>query len=145
MSNKIKVSWFVLPAALALASIPGYAIEKLATASVLQIMESIIVPASDTLWGVEDPQSEEEWDNLEEAAAAIVAAGNAISKGGTGPKDREWAVQSEWQALAETMVKAATEARSAIAGRDLDALFDAGDELYPPCEACHKLFNPAVQ
>ena len=34
--------------------------------------------------------------------------------------------------------------RKAIAERNVDGVFDAGGELYTPCEECHLDYNPAV-
>ena len=113
-------------------------------ASVLETMENTIVPASDVLWGVDDPQSEEDWQRLATAADALVNAGQVIKQGGSGPGDAAWASRTEWQELASSMILAAEKARAAVTEKNLDALLDARDELYPPCESCHKLYNPRV-
>jgi hypothetical protein len=42
------------------------------------------------------------------------------------------------------MLAASEAALVAIRAKDHDALLKAGDELYPPCEGCHLVFNPAV-
>ncbi len=118
--------------------------DEVGTASVLETMENIIVPASDTLWGVDDPQTGEDWQRLETAAGALVNAGQAIKQGGSGPSDAAWASEAQWQELVSSMIQAAASAQTAVKEKNLDALLDAGDELYPPCESCHKLFNPAV-
>ena len=118
--------------------------EKPVEESVLHIMETDIVPAADILWGADDPQSKEEWESLDAAAENILRASQALSKGGSGPGDKEWASDARWQSLLESLSEAAHRAQAAIRKQDLDALYDAGDELYPPCETCHKLFNPAL-
>ncbi len=114
------------------------------TASIMQIMVARIVPASDTLWGVDDPTSDEDWKTLEDAANAMLDSGAAIKLGGTGPRDKQWVSQRDWKMLSEKMIAAAGQALQAIRNKNLDALFDAGDALYQPCEECHGIFNPAV-
>ena len=36
------------------------------------------------------------------------------------------------------------DARAAAENRDIEAMFTAGEVLYPPCEECHLQFNPGV-
>ena len=115
------------------------------TLTIREIMESVITPASNTLWAVEDPQSDEEWRALEHAAIATIAASALVAQGGAGSEDDEWASKPEWRAFNEVMLKAAMDALAAVRARDLDALFAANDALYPPCEGCHVAFNPGVQ
>ena len=45
---------------------------------------------------------------------------------------------------ADDTIAAAESAKIAIAARDMEAIFEAGDALYQPCEACHIDFNPGV-
>lgn len=113
--------------------------------SVREIMEGVITPATDTLWGVDDPQSDGAWRVLENAALATIAAGTLVAQGGAGEHDDEWAASPEWQAFNDVMLKAAADALEAIRRRDLDALYVANDAIYLPCEGCHIAFNPGVQ
>jgi len=115
------------------------------TLTIREIMESVITPASDTLWAAENPQSDEEWRALEHAAIATIAAATLVAQGGAGPEDDAWASKAEWRAFNDVMLLAARDALAAIRARDLDALFAANDALYPPCEGCHVAFNPGVQ
>lgn len=113
--------------------------------TVKEVMESIITPATNTLWGAEDPQTDEAWQKLEDAAITTITAGTYVARGGSGTNDREWASKPEWQAFNDVMIEAATDALKAIRERDIEALFVANDVLYPPCEGCHIAFNPGVQ
>jgi len=137
----------VLAAAGVLSALPGRAAGDTPsqTLTIREIMESVITPASDTLWGVEDPQGDDEWRVLEHAAIATIAASSLVAQGGAGPEDNAWASKPEWLAFNDVMLKAAQDALAAIRARDLDALFAANDALYPPCEGCHVAFNPGVQ
>ena len=112
--------------------------------SIMELMVTVITPATNTLWGVEDPQSDADWKVLEDAAVITVAAGQQVRQGGAGPNDNGWAANAEWQVMANEMSDAADDQLAAIRSRNLDALFDANDAIYPPCENCHLKFNPAV-
>ena len=113
--------------------------------SVNDLMISKITPATNTLWGIEDPQTDEEWQVFIAAADVVIEAANAIKQGGAGPNDAEWAQDPEWQAFADVIISAGTDARDAARNKDLDAMFNAGDILYPPCEECHIQFHPGFQ
>lgn len=120
----------------------GFAEESALTINAL--MTDVVTPASNTLWGVEDPQTDADWLQLIDAASQMIAAGVEIKRGGSGPNDAAWAGDPAWQAFADTLIGAAKGARSAAEKKDLDALFNANDLLYPPCEECHIQFHPGV-
>jgi hypothetical protein len=113
--------------------------------SVNELMILAITPATNTLWGVENPATDGDWQALDEAAVAVIAAATLIADGAAGPSDREWAEDPQWQAYVDTLLQAAADARAAISARDLDALFAANDAIYPPCEECHQAFHPGMQ
>jgi cytochrome c556 len=115
------------------------------TTSVFELMQTVVVPASDTLWGIEDPQTDDDWQVFVDAAQALIVASETIKQGGTGPNDAAWAASPDWQAFADRLLAASTAAKAAAEQRDLDGMFSAGDVLYPPCEECHLQFNPGVQ
>ena len=111
---------------------------------ILELMTEVITPATDTVWGADDPQTDEEWQVLHDAAVLVGSTFESIRKGGAGENDDAWAENPEFQAFVDAELAANKLVRAAIAARDMDALFDAGNELYTPCEACHLRFNPAV-
>ena len=113
--------------------------------SILKLMVEVITPASDELWGVEDPITDEEWQALDEAALLIITAFEQAKLGGSGPNDDIWASEQKWKDYAEEEIAAGQAARNAIAARDLDSLEDAGSELYSPCESCHREYHPGLQ
>ena len=53
------------------------------TSSVFDLMQTAIVPASDTLWGIENPQTDAEWQVFVDAAQILVDAGQSLRAGGT--------------------------------------------------------------
>jgi hypothetical protein len=114
------------------------------TLSVMELMVTIVAPATDTLWGIEDPQSDAEWQVFIDAANTVIDAGRTIKVGGTGPNDNEWAADPAWQAFADQLIDAAEDARAAAENQDVEAMYTAGEVIYPPCEECHLQFNPGV-
>jgi len=103
--------------------------------SVGQIMSAIIAPMTSTLWGAYDIQTDAQWQELENAALTVVAAGTLLGQTG------EHAVNQDWQEFSRQMTDAARAALEAIGNRDEEALFNAGnDQLYPPCESCHQRY-----
>jgi hypothetical protein len=113
--------------------------------SVHEVMVSIVTPATDVIWGVEDPQSDEEWAVIENAANTVIVAAAQIKQGGAGPNDAQWASEVAWQAFADRVLNAGIAARDAARNKDLDAVLQAGKVLYPPCEECHLRFHPGFQ
>ena len=112
--------------------------------TIMEMMVVTITPASDIIWGVEDPQTDEEWQVLDDAAVTLMETFEAMRKGGGGPNDDAWASEARFQVYIDQEMVALEQARAAIEARDLDGLFDAGGELYTPCEECHIDYNPAV-
>lgn len=113
--------------------------------SVYEVMVSIITPATDTIWAVEDPQSDEEWQQIEFAANTVIVAATQVKQGGSGPNDMQWASETGWQQFADMIINAAIEARKAARTKDIEAVFEAGSILYPPCEECHLQYHPGFQ
>ncbi|HEX6993412.1 MAG TPA: hypothetical protein VF339_04620 [Gammaproteobacteria bacterium] len=113
--------------------------------SIKELMEKTITPATNTLWNAIDPPTEDaQWVALEEAAVTLLVASSVVAQGGTGPMDNEWAREPGWQAYNQVMIDAGRKALEAVRNRDHDALLEAGDVLYPPCEGCHQQYNPGV-
>jgi cytochrome c556 len=115
-----------------------------ASEAVMQVMVETITPATDTLWGADDPQTDEEWQVLDDAAVTVIDAFERLKEGGAGPNDNTWASDAKYLAYIDEEITASNTARAAIASKNIDALFEAGDALYSPCENCHIDFNPAV-
>jgi hypothetical protein len=110
-----------------------------------QLMETTITDASNAIWNAFDPPtSAEQWAALEKAALALIDATKLNAVGGTGAMDKEWAAQPAWKPFNEAMLQASQSALAAIRAKNHEALLAAGDQLYPPCEGCHMLFNPGV-
>jgi hypothetical protein len=115
------------------------------TMSVNELMETVVTPATNTLWGIEDPQSDEDWQVFIDAANLVIEAARTIKVGGTGENDMQWAADPEWQAFADRLQGAGVDARVAAENKDLEAMYTVGEVLYPPCEECHIQFHPGVR
>ncbi|MEM9209469.1 MAG: hypothetical protein AAGA61_09495 [Pseudomonadota bacterium] len=113
--------------------------------SVMVLMTTVITPATNTMWSIEAPATEAEWQTFAEAADAVIRAGRAVRHGGSGPHDDDWASNADWQAWADTMIAAAEAARTAAESKDVNAYIEATDVMYPPCEECHIAYNPGLQ
>ena len=114
--------------------------------SVNDIMVNMVTPATNTIWGIEDPQTDEEWQVYIDAAAQLVDAATRIKAGGTGPSDSTWAKNPEWQDFADVLVESGLEIARAAAEKNLDLVIEiSNDKMYPPCEDCHYMFHPGMQ
>lgn len=117
-----------------------------APGSVRNAMMTVVTPATDTIWGIEDPQTEAEWQVYIDAATNLIAAAEQIKSGGNGPSDSSWAESSEWQRFADALLESGRGIQVAARARDLDTLVNvSNDEMYPPCEECHAQFLPGAQ
>ena len=106
--------------------------------SVKAVMNTLVTPATNTLWGAYDISTDAQWQTLDEAARTVIQAGELIATGGSGPEDMAEAANEDWQRYTRAMIEAGQAALSAIQSRNEQALSDVGNDLlYPPCESCH--------
>jgi cytochrome c556 len=105
-------------------------------------MISTIAPMSDIIWQAQGISTIEQWQQVEKAALALIAAGNGMMTGGRGENDQFWATQPDWQHYNQQMIDAAKKVIVAVQNNDEDALFETGNlDLYPPCESCHQQYK----
>lgn len=131
-------------------------------ASIAEIMQSIVVPASNALWqaGAEDaPTSDEGWQSLRASAVTLAESANSLLIPGRAanvpgatpeypdaelaPAEIEALIASQWPAWAafsQVLHEAAMQAVRGVDTEDIDAVIAAGDTLYGACEGCHKQF-----
>lgn len=112
--------------------------------SINAVMVALVDHAGHELWEAEvkAPATDAAWQNIEEHAVQIAAAGPAITVGGTGPSDAVWVKSPSWQAHAQRMSDAGVSAMKAAQNKDLAALVTANGRLLDSCLACHKEFKP---
>ena len=120
----------------------GFADELTPELSVKEIMNSIVTPATNTIWGAYQLETESQWQEVGHAATAVIGAANLLMLGGTGEDETEIAGEAEWQRFNQQLLAAARQVLVAVDERDENALSQVGnDALYPPCERCHQAYQ----
>jgi len=115
---------------------------SLSLLTIKEIMNAIITPMTAIIWGAYDLETDGEWQEVSNAALAVIAAGNLLVRGGAGEGEEVTAVETDWQSYNNQMIKAARQVLVAAEKKDEEALFNAGnDALYPPCESCHQQYQ----
>ena len=139
-----KVNIFIILAFILLAQ-PSRSQDRDANLSLLtnkEIMNAFITPMTAIIWGAYDLETDGEWQEVSNAALAVIAAGNLLVRGGAGEGEEVTAVETDWQSYNNQMIKAARQVLVAAEKKDEEALFNAGnDALYPPCESCHQQYQ----
>lgn len=120
----------------------GQAAELEPELSVKQLMNGLITPATNTIWGAYQLETDAQWQEVENAAYAVIGAANLLSVGGSAEGEVEAARVEQWQEFNAQLLAASRQVLAAVAARDEEALSDAGNNaLYPPCENCHRQFQ----
>ena len=120
----------------------GLADELAPELSVKEVMNSIVTPATNTIWGAYQLETESQWQEVSHAATAVIGAANLLMLGGTGEGEAEIAGEAEWQRYNQQLLAAALQVLVAVDKRDENALSQVGnDALYPPCESCHQAYQ----
>ena len=139
-------SWILVLTTMFAVTLIAVAQDNKPTASVLTVMTDIVTPATNTIWGIEEPQTDEEWQVFIDAAADLIDASEQIKAGGSGPNDAKWAMNPEWRRFADILIESGKEIQAAARNKDVDTLMNvSNDKMYPPCEECHIKFHPAMQ
>ena len=112
--------------------------------SINEVMASLINHSADPIWVASwrNPQSDEDWRELEHLARQLQVGGALLSIPGTGPLDDEWASNSDWVGYSDQLSAAAGRAVGAARSRDVGLISRAGDEIVDICESCHIDFKP---
>jgi hypothetical protein len=112
-----------------------------------EFMDHVIDPAAFAYWhgsGTEitkagerdlSPTTEEGWVALENAAAVLIEAGNALQVTG-----RPRAPAADWDRYAQELTTRAVAAKAAAEKKDKPAVFEDGAKIYEVCTACHKQY-----
>lgn len=120
----------------------GLADELAPELSVKEVMNSIVTPATNTIWGAYQLETESQWQEVGHAATAVIGAANLLMLGGTGEGEAEIVGEAEWQRYNQQLLAAARQVLLAVDKRDENALSQVGnDALYPPCESCHQAYQ----
>ena len=81
--------------------------------TVKEIMNAMITPSTNTIWGAYQLASEAQWQEIENAALTVIAAGNLLALGGAGPGESAAAVETDWRQHNDQMIEAAKEVLAA--------------------------------
>jgi hypothetical protein len=112
-------------------------------ASIKQIMKGITGPAANTIFnavsttvtskGIEEkaPHTDEEWEAVGNAAAALIESGNLILLGDRAVDKGEWVKMSRAMIDAGKISLKATQAKSA------DDVLASGEAVNTSCDTCH--------
>jgi len=116
-------------------------------ATVKQIMKGIVTPAARTVFesvsttvsfkGIEEkqPRTDEEWEEVGNAAAALIESGNLLLMGSRAIDKEEWVKMSQAMIEAGKLTLKATEDKSA------DGVLAAGERVNASCDACHRKYQ----
>ena len=130
------------------ASAPPSAPAILSPVSINAEMVRIVDHAGHQLWNAEKPKSapktDADWENIVEHATQIAAAGALIRLEGTGPNDRTFVQQPDWQKFATALSTAGLAALKAGETKNKEALVAANGQMVEACEGCHKQFKPSL-
>lgn len=111
-------------------------------------MVRVVDHAAHQLWNAETPEkapkTDADWENIVEHATQVAAAGALIRLEGTGPNDRTFVQNPDWQKFATAVSTAGIAALKAGEAKNQEALVAANGQLVEACESCHKRFKPAL-
>jgi hypothetical protein len=111
-----------------------------------QVMDAIIIPNAQSIWDavvyvdgklVTAPKTDDDWYNLQMNAYAVAEAGNLL-KIGQRVKDTE-----DWVKFSTALTDRSMEAVRAAERKDLQALLEAGGNVYNVCTDCHRKYVQA--
>ena len=120
-------------------------------ASVKQMMQGVIIPASATVYnsvsttitekGTDEvfPRNDQEWENVGSSAMVLIEAANLLKVEGRAKDDTDWARMSDAMATEARQVFQATEKK------DVEALLAAGEPLNASCDSCHRRYEAPVE
>ena len=116
------------------------------TATVAELMATMIDPAADLVWdavgtvitaeGIDhwEPSTDEEWARVRSGAMTIAESANLLM---IGDRARD---QDTWMRMAEGMHAAGLQALEAADSMDAEAIFAVGEAVYDSCDSCHNLY-----
>lgn len=112
--------------------------------SINEVMASLINHSADPIWiaAWKNPQTDEDWRELEHLSRQLQLGGSLITIPGTGPVDTMWTGREAWQQYSMALAASAGRAVNAARSRDVELISRAGDEIVEICESCHIEFKP---
>lgn len=110
-------------------------IEPIAT--VLELHETMISPASDVIFNVgsDPPNDEASWKSVRSNALILAESGNLLMMEGRA-KDN-----GAWVEMSKSMVDGAVLAKRAAEAKDAEAVSKASDQIVAACMRCHEPYR----
>jgi hypothetical protein len=117
-------------------------------ASVADIMEGMVAPASDHVFsavytevseaGIKDikPQNDEEWNVVAHNAMALVETGNMLK---FSPEHKD---KADWAQFCQALMDSAMSIVEVAKAHDTEGMLTQGGVMYEACTGCHKVYLP---
>jgi hypothetical protein len=121
--------------------------ETTPVATVKQIMIGITNPAAYVIYeavgtkttatGIEEiePKTDEDWQKVGSAGAAVIESGNLMLMGGRAID------KGDWVKMTNDMIEQGKKAMAAAQAKDKDKIVEAGGELNTTCDNCHAKYS----
>lgn len=105
-----------------------------AVATVSQLMQALIVPASNALFSVarQAPDSDAGWAEVRNSAVMLAESGNLLLIGSRAE------ASDTWSATSRALIEAGATALKAAEARDPEGVGEAGNQIIDACERCHE-------
>lgn len=116
-------------------------------ASVKQIMKGIVAPAATTVFnsvsttvsfkGTEEkaPHTDEEWEQVGNAAAALIESGNLLLMG-TRAVDK-----GDWVKMSQALIDAGKKTLKAVQEKSAENVLESGETVNTSCDNCHRRYR----
>ena len=107
-------------------------------------MMEVVQPAAQVLWnyGYAEKMSDENWAEVEKAAATLNDAMPTIAAGGFSDAEKARASMGGWQDWTKKTADLVTAAKAAADQKNQMGLATAGDGMVETCGGCHMEFDP---
>ena len=108
--------------------------ELKAVATVTQLMQAMVIPASNALFNLPRnvPADDQGWSEVQNSAVILAESGNLLM---IGSRAQDSGV---WRATSRALVDAGEVALRAAQARDVESIADAGNQIIEACESCHE-------
>jgi hypothetical protein len=114
-----------------------------AVASVDQVMDAIIIPASQRVFDAvvyvngelqQAPKNDDDWFAVQMQALAVAEAGNLLMMP---PRAKD---TGDWITFSRAMTDSAYRVAQAAEAKNTDLMLTTGGEMYNACTACHEKY-----
>jgi hypothetical protein len=102
-----------------------------------QLMEMILIPASEALFdvGSKEPKTDADWAAVKKQAVLLAEGGQLMLIPGR-------AKPGVWNKNSRLLVAAGAAALKAAEAKNVDKIVEVGDQILMSCEGCHKQYLP---